>query len=291
MKKIVCSTAVILLIAAAAHAVPVRIAASLPDLASIAAAVGGDKVEVFSIARSNNNPHFVEVLPSYMIKVSHSAVYLKAGLALDQWADQIIDGSRNNRLLVVDCSEGVTVLQKPAGRVDASMGDVHSQGNPHYWLDPSNGVVIAGNVLSALKKIDPSNAGYYDANYAQFKAETEKRIAAWKGKMAKFAGRKILSYHSSWVYFANAFELAIAGNVEPLPGIPPTGKHLAGLVDTITRDHVAILLQELYFPDDGPQFLARQTGIRVLKLSPSCSEVKEDSYFRHFDEIIDQITK
>src|SRR4051812_48142684 len=106
---------------AAPAAARVKVAASLTDLASIASYVGGDQVEVFSIAKANSNPHFVEVLPSYMIKVSRVDVYLKSGLALDQWADAIIEGSRNNKLEVVDCAAGVDVLEKPSGKVDASM--------------------------------------------------------------------------------------------------------------------------------------------------------------------------
>lgn len=274
-----------------AYCAPVKIAAALPDLGSIASYIGGNKVEVFSIAKNNSNPHFVEVLPSYMIKVSRAAIYLKAGLALDQWSDEIADGCRNDKLLVVDCSLGIPVLQKLTGRADASMGDVHPEGNPHYWLDPSNSIIVASNVLAALKKVDSLNSSYYDDNYERFKKEAGKRIADWKSRMSKLSGRKIISYHSSWVYFASAFNLTIAGNVEPLPGIPPTGKHLAELVNIIKRDKVSVLLQEPYFPGGAPQFLARQTGIRLFKFAPSCNDVKPDSYFEHFDEIIDQLTR
>lgn len=272
-----------------ACAAPVRIAAALPDIGSIASYIGGDKVEVLAIAKNTSNPHAVEVLPSYMIRVSRVAVYLKAGLALDQWSDAIIDGSRNGKLLVADCSAGIKVLQKPAGKVDASMGDVHPDGNPHYWLDPSNGVVIAANVLAALKKTDPANAAYYENNFARFKEETAKRVAAWKAGLAKLSGQKIITYHSSWVYFAAAFGMEIAANVEPLPGIPPTAKHLAELVELIKTDKISILLQESYFPGDAPAFLARQTGIKVFKFTPSCADVKPDSYFSHFEEMVKQI--
>ena len=273
-----------------AAAAPLKIAAALPDLGSIASYLGGDKVEVFTIGKNNANPHAVEVLPSYMIRVSRAAIYLKVGLALDQWSDAIIDGSRNNKLLIADCSNGIAALQKPAGKVDASMGDVHPEGNPHYWLDPSNGVIIAGNVLAALKKTDPAGSAYYDKNYERFKAEAEKRITGWKTAMSDISGQKIISYHSSWIYFTSAFNLPIAGNVEPLPGIPPTGKHLAELVALIKSGGISILLQESYFPDDAPQFLARQTGIKIYKFSPSCADVKPGSYFRHFDDIIVKLT-
>ncbi|MCX5782576.1 MAG: metal ABC transporter substrate-binding protein [Elusimicrobia bacterium] len=272
------------------YSAQVKIASALPDLGSIASYIGGDKVEVFSIAKSNSNPHFVEVLPSYMIKVSRADIYLKVGLSLDQWSDQIIDGSRNNHLETVDCSNGISVLQKPS-KVDSSMGDVHPEGNPHYWLNPSNGIVIAKNILEALKKEDPENSAFYEKNYEKFKTDTEKKLTGWKKALAELISRGIITYHSSWVYFADAFNLKIVGNVEPLPGIPPTGKHLSELVDNIKNNHIALLLQEQYFPDEAPRFLARQTGIKVIKVAPSCDGVKAEDYFGHFDDIIGRILK
>src|SRR3954465_1380829 len=100
MKKILSVFLMTFLAALAPASAKVKMAASIPDLASIAAYIGGDQVEVFSLAKSNSNPHFVEVLPSFMIKVSRVSIFLKAGLALDQWADAIIEGSRNNKLAV-----------------------------------------------------------------------------------------------------------------------------------------------------------------------------------------------
>ncbi|HAH32120.1 MAG TPA: hypothetical protein DCL44_07390, partial [Elusimicrobia bacterium] len=265
------------------YAAPVKVAAALPDIGSIASYIGGDKVEVFSIGKNNSNPHAVEVIPSYMIKVSRAAIYLKVGLALDQWSDAIIDGARSSSLLTADCSNGISPLQKPTGKMDASMGDIHPDGNPHYWLDPANGIIIANNVTVALKKADPSNSLYYDKNYEHFKEDAGKHIADWKSRLAKISGQKVITYHSSWIYLTTAFNLAIAGTVEPWPGIPPTAKHLAELVEIIKRDAISILLQESYFPDDAPKFLARQTGIKIFKFSPSCTDVKSDSYFRHFE--------
>jgi len=263
----------------------------LPDLGSIASYIGGDKVEVASIAQANANPHSVEVFPSYMAKAARASLFLKCGLALDQWADAIIDGSRNNNLTVIDCSMGIDVLEKPVGKVDASKGDVHPFGNPHYWLDPSNGVVIAQNILEGLKKVDGANSAFYTANFEKFKSECTIKIAAWKSQLSPLNGKKIISYHSSWIYFAHAFGLIVSGMVEPFPGIPPTGNHLAVLVDLIKKEQCAFLIQEPYFPGDAPNFLNRQTGIPVLKCSPACADVKPATYFAHFENIINQLVK
>ncbi len=267
----------------------IKIVAALPDLGSIAAYIGGEKVEVSSIAKANSNPHSVEVFPSYMAKVSQAKIYLKCGLGLDQWSDAIIDGSRNNKIAIVDCSNGVSVLEKPT-HVDASMGDVHPFGNPHFWLDPRNGIIAAQNILEALKKVDPANSSLYESNLTRFKNDCENRFTGWKEKMKPVDGRKIITYHSSWAYFANAFHLSIIEHIEPFPGIPPTGNHLAHLVDIIKKENVAFILQEPYFSDDASKFLNRQTGIKAFKFAPSCIDVKPNTYFDHFDEIINQLS-
>jgi zinc/manganese transport system substrate-binding protein len=264
----------------------VKVAASINDLASIASSVGGDQIEVFSIARPTNDVHRVEVLPSYMVKVSRANLYLKVGLGLDQWADGIIDGSRNDKLQLVDCSTGVNVLDKPT-KVDASMGDVHPFGNPHYWLDPRNGAVVAHTIADALAKADPAHAADFQSRADAFAKQAE---AAWqKGKAAADAmpSHEILTYHASWVYFANAYGFQIMGTVEPVPGIPPTAKHLADLVALVKARKIPLLLQEPYFSDDAGKFLTREAGLRVVVSSPSCDAPDAGSYLAHFQTLID----
>jgi zinc/manganese transport system substrate-binding protein len=218
-------------------------AASTTDLASIAASVGGDQVDVFAIAKPSADPHRIEALPSYMVKVSHAKVFLKVGLGLDQWADAIVDGSRNSSVQIVDCSRDVHVLEKPTGKVDASMGDVHPDGNPHYWLDPRNGAVVATNNADALAKADPKNADQYHARAEAFGKEAQ---ATWErnaGAAKKLASHTVFTYHRSWSYFADAFGLDVVNTVEPVPGIPPTAKHLAELVDQAKARKVGVLIR------------------------------------------------
>jgi zinc/manganese transport system substrate-binding protein len=271
-------------------AAPIRIVAALPDLGSIASYIGGDKVEVSAIAKASSNPHSIEVFPSYMAKVSRASVYLKCGLGLDQWSDAIIDGSRNDKVTVVDCSNGVSVLEKPTGKVDASLGDVHPFGNPHYWLNPENGIIIAQNIMAELQKIDPVNTAFYSAHFEQFKKECLDKTTAWKEKLKLLNGAKIITYHSSWAYFAEAFGFSIVAKVEPFPGIPPTGNHLADLVGVIKKENVVFIIQEPYFSDDAPRFLNRQTGVKVFKCAPSCSDVTPSSFFDHFEGMVNQLT-
>lgn len=263
-----------------------RVAASTTDLASIAATVGGDAVEVFAIARPNADAHRVEALPSYMVRVSKAQVYLEVGLGLDLWARPIIEGSRNSRLEIVDCSRGIEPLEKPTGKVDASMGDVHPDGNPHYWLDPRNGALVARTVADAFAKADPANAAAYRARAEDFAAQAR---AAWERGRATVAGlptRAVLTYHRSWSYFAQAFGLEVVATVEPVPGIPPTARHLAALVQKVKAAGVRTLLQEPYFSEDSGRFLAREAGVRVIPASPSCPDARPGSYLAHVEAVL-----
>jgi ABC-type Zn uptake system ZnuABC Zn-binding protein ZnuA len=267
----------------------IKVVASINDLASIAAEVGGELVEVAAIARPGADVHRVEVLPSYMVRVSRAQLYLKVGLGLDQWADPIIDGSRNGKLVIVDCSQGIAPLDKPAGKVDASMGDVHPEGNPHYWLDPRNGAIAALTIAEALSKIDPTHAADYRARADALGGRATAAYDEARGRLQPVSNRAIFTYHTSWSYFLHAFDLELAGTVEPFPGIPPTGKHLQELVEIGRARKVPLLLEEPYFSAEAGEFLARETGLRVERVSASCDEPSAGSWLAHLRAVVDRI--
>lgn len=290
MKKILIILGFALLISSSAFA-KLSVAASIPDLASIASYIGGDRVSTFAICRNTNDPHTVEVLPSYMVKVSRADIYLKVGLFLDQWADGIVEGARNSRIRVVDCGQGFPVLEKP-NRTDAylaAQGDVHPQGNPHYWLNPDVGAVVARTIADAFTAADPEGASTYSANLGKFKAEESRRMSEWKSTISTLPNRNIIPYHSSWIYFADAFGLNIVAYIEPLPGIPPTASHLADLLNVIKTQQVKVVIQEPFYSDEAPNYLARETGVKVIKMSPSCPDPTASSYFDHIQQIIDAL--
>jgi len=285
-------TLALLLLAASAAAAGAKlnVVASTTDLASIAKLVGGDAVEVSSIAGGMSDPHFVEVLPGYMIRVKKARVYLKVGLDLDRWAQPIIDGSRNGNLLVVDCSSGITPLNAPAGKVDASMGDVHPRGNPHYWLDPDNGAIIASTLAEAFTRADPAHADGYAAGLAAFRTRLAEKKSAWATQAAPLRGALIVTYHDTWPYLCRAFGIQVAGFVEPLPGIEPTPSHTAGLIEQMKASRIRVIGVEPYFSRRTPDSIARATGARVIDLPPSVGgDPAAGDWFALFDVLITRL--
>jgi ABC-type Zn uptake system ZnuABC Zn-binding protein ZnuA len=264
----------------------VRIVASTTDLASIAEFIGGDKTRVESIAIGTADPHYVEVLPSYMMKVAKADIYLKVGLDLDRWANEIIDGSRNGKLVVVDCSQNIQPLQRPTTKVDASMGDVHPQGNPHYWLNPANGLIVAEMVTDALAAVDGDNFMYYAGRLEEFQQRFEQKETEWMAQAAELEGLEIVTFHNSWPYFTEAFGIQVAGFVEPKPGINPTPSHTAKIIELVKARGIPIIGVEPYFSRRAPNTIARLTGAEVVTLPPSVGGAEgADDYFSLFDMI------
>ena len=258
-----------------------RVVTSLQDFASIAEAIGGDRVETFALAKGYQDPHFVDAKPSFILKLSRADLLIVAGLELEiGYLPPLIDQSRNGRIHpgspgYLDASIGCDVLQRPTQAVTRAMGDVHPYGNPHYWTDPENGRVIARAVAARLSELDPEGKATYEANLAAFEARLTEKEREWKAKMAPFAGTKIVTFHESWPNLARYFKLDIVGTVEPKPGIPPSPSHTLEIINLITAEKVPVILVEPYFDTKTPRYIGEKTGAVVLTFYPSVGGIPE----------------
>ncbi len=269
---------------------PLRIVTTTEDLASIAREVGGDLVAVEAIARGYQDPHFVEAKPSFILKFSLADLLIVVGRELELgWLPPLITSSRNARIQVdaagyLDPSAGVKILEVPTGQLTRAMGDVHPSGNPHYWLDPGNGRVIAGAIRDRLIALDRVNQATYAQRYADFDrrlAEAEKR---WDAAMRPYKGAKVVTYHRSWPNFTDRFGLDVIGYVEPKPGVPPSPSHTLALITEMKRQQVKVIIIEPYFDAKTPKQIAAQTGAQVLTLAPSVGAMPGvDDYLKLFD--------
>lgn len=247
----------------------VNIVSSTTDLADIAKTIGGNRVKVTSISNGKQDHHYVEILPSYMLKVKKADVYLKVGLELDMWANQIIDGSRNRNLIIVNCAENIEPLEIPTTKINASMGDIHKMGNPHYWLDPENGKIIAKNILKTLITVDPEGLDFYENNYRKFITIIDESLSKWSSEFSHLKNKKMIFYHNSWPYFNSRFGIEAVQFVEPKPGIMPSPAHLEKLLHIIKSNNIEIIGMETYFSDKAPQFLSEKTNIKIIRLAQS----------------------
>jgi ABC-type Zn uptake system ZnuABC Zn-binding protein ZnuA len=201
-----------------------------------------------------------------MVKVGRADLYVKVGLDLDLWAQSIIDGSRNGKLIVVDASAGVEKLEVPTFKVDASYGDLHVHGNPHYWLDPANVRPQGEVILAGLVRARPGQAATFRANLDAYVRRVDEALGRWQARLAPFAGAQVISFHNSWPYFARRFGIEVVDFMEPRPGVSPTPTHIAALTERLKGGQVKAILMESYFDDRVPAMLARTTGVPLVKV-------------------------
>ena len=294
MKKIF-SIFTLLIAASFTYAAPIKVVTTTTDTKSITEMIGGNKVSVQSIATGYQNPHFVDPKPSYIISLSNANLFITVGLDLETgWSPQLLSSSRNPRIQkgspgYVDASEGVGLLQVPSS-VNRGEGDIHIYGNPHYWLDPLNGKVIARNIANGLERIDPSNKDFYEANLRGFYARIDAKLKEWSAKMAPYRGSKIIAYHNEWVYFERRFGLQIVDFMEPKPGIPPSPSQLVKVIREVQANKIKVIISSPYFTTSSSDVVAKQTGVKELTLATSVgafSSIK--NYFDLFDYNVDQL--
>jgi ABC-type Zn uptake system ZnuABC Zn-binding protein ZnuA len=265
-------------------AAKLRVVTSTTDLKALTEAVGGDLVEVESLARGNQNPHDLEIRPSQMVKLRRADLVILNGLELDGWAEVAIQGAHNPRLIAggpgrVDASAGIPVLEVPTGKVDRLMGDVHPVGNPHYTLDPAMAPIITANIVAGLARAAPEHRVAFEQGRQAFLARLEPAMAEWTQTMAPFKGAKVVVDHNLWPYFLARYGLVLAGTVEERPGIPATPGHLVRLGAQMKADGVKVLILEPWGDRKLADRLSADTGARVVLLAPGAGAVKAtDAY-------------
>jgi zinc/manganese transport system substrate-binding protein len=267
-----------------------NVIATTEDLASIAREVGGDRISVEALARGYQDPHFVEAKPSFILKLQKADVLIAVGRELEiGWLPPLVQQSRNSRIQpgaegYLDASLNAQILEIPTGQITRAMGDVHPQGNPHYWLDPENGKRVAKSIADKFSQLRPNDKAGFEQRLADFSSRLDAAEKRWLAAMAPYKGTKMVTYHRSFPNFAERFGLEIIGYVEPRPGIPPTPQHTLDLINEMKRQNVKLVLVEPYFDLKTPNAIGRETGAQVLVMPPSVGGVKEvGDYFKLFD--------
>ncbi len=284
--KLIITTLISVLFNQLISAGAIHVVTTTQDTKSITELIGGDKVEVFAIATGYQNPHFVDPKPSYIIKLSNADMYVTLGLDLEAgWSPSLLSSSRNTKIQkgsngYVDASVGVSLMQVPSS-INRAEGDIHAFGNPHYWLDPLNGKIIARNICNGLEKISPENKSIFEANLKKFDDQIDLKLNAWSSAMARFKGSKVIAYHNEWCYFENRFGLQIVDFMEPKPGIPPTPSQLVKIIKEVKDNNIKVIITSPYFTASSSAVVSKQTGAKTLVLATSVGAF--DSIKNYYD--------
>lgn len=306
-----------------------KIVTTTTDLADITKRITGDAAIVNSIASGNEDPHFLTARPSYIIQARDADAWIRVGLELEiGWEGPILRDSRNLRIQVgepahMDASENVIIHDIPKQRITRDMGDVHPYGNPHYWLDPLNGRIVAKTITAHLIKLFPKYKDAFQKNLKIFENNLDQKmfgenlvqkyggarlwkmflekvliqtlkkdgalpdLKGWLHRLLPFQGKSIVTYHRSWIYLTKRFGLKTPIELEPKPGVPPGSRHLNQVIKTIKDQQIRVILQEPFYSEKAADFVAQKTGEKVI-ICPNTVGGNENakSYLELLDNVI-----
>ena len=252
-------------------AAKLNVVATLPDLASIAQAIGGDKADVKCIGKPNEDPHYIQAKPSFIVTLNNADVLVENGLELEiGWLPALIDQTRNSKIRtgapgLVVAAEGVPLLEIPTEPVTRAQGDVHPGGNPHFSIDPENGKIMAKNIAEGLVRSDPADEATFRANLAALLTRINDAETACVAAMAPYRGTRVVTYHKSLTYFCQRFGLEEVATIEPKPGIPPSPSHITDLIAVMKQQNVKLILMEPWHEMRTPELVAKETGAKLVE--------------------------
>jgi zinc/manganese transport system substrate-binding protein len=290
------ATMLLLVVGAGRAEAKVRVVTSIETFADLARRVGGDRVDVKALSHGYMDPHFVEPKPSLVIDLNRADLLVHVGLELEiGWLPPLVLGSRNEKLGLgqpgnLDASTQIPVLDVPSTRVDRSMGDIHPQGNPHYWITPDNALIVAREIAERLEAIDGNGAATYQANLKRFVDEVAQHRVEWEKRAAPVRGTKVVTYHKSWSYVSKWLGLQEVGYVEPKPGIPAPPSHIAALIGLMRREGVKEILMESFYPRNTVELVAQKAGAKALVMPSDVGATAEiKNYFQLVDAVVGKL--
>ena len=249
-----------------------RVVTSIEVLADLSRQVGGDRVDVTSLSRGYQDPHFVEAKPSLVLALNRADALVHVGLDLEiGWLPPLVQQSRNAKIQRgqpgnIDASTSIRPDDIPTVPSDQlrALGDIHPLGNPHYWIPPKNARAIAKLLAERFTALDAAGAATYKAELARFEGRLAAKEKEWEAAAAPLKGTRIVTYHKSWSYVAHWLGMEEIGYIEPKPGIPPTANHTAQLVELMKKNGVRLVIVESFYPSTMAKFVAENGKARLV---------------------------
>ena len=309
-----------------------NVVTTLPVLRDIAAQVGGEWVLVQSLAEPNQDAHFVQPKPTLIKKAAVADVFIEVGMSLELWGQKIIDAAGNTKIQTgqpgrVITSNGVDMMEIPLV-LSREFGDVHPNGNPHIWLDPINVKKMAVNIYDGFVRVDPTHQEAYQKNLEAYQKKIDEalfgsellkivgskkltrlceqgnlikyleekklisKLGGWLKKSENLRGKKVVTYHRTWAYFANRFGFKVLAEIEDKPGIPPSIRHRDEVVALMNQNNVRTILMEIFYDRVPAEYIAKKAAGKIVQVPIDVGALPQaGTYIDFIGYILAQLSK
>ncbi len=260
--------------------------ATTPDISWLIKQIGGDFVEVQTLAKSGENYHFIEARPDFALKLARADLFCQIGAEMEiGWAPKLLEKAANPKILPggkgsCDLSQKVDLLEKPVRPVDRTMGDSHASGNPHYWLSPLEMKKASELIFQRLSELEPSQKDQFEKNWKTTVHSLEKTALEVKEMLKPLNGNSFTQYHKEFTYFANAYDLKIVASIEEVPGVSPSAARIAQAAKDAKTQNLSLVFAAPNNPRAILQKFSELSGVKAVTLPTSLEGLDSLAYDR-----------
>lgn len=247
----------------------IRVVTTIPTLKEFVREIGGDRIEVSSLLKGGEDLHTFDPRPSDTRAVSNADIVVKVGIGLDGWVDRVVNASGNKKLIMIEASRGVDVIQI------AGENPSHTHGNPHIWHDPENARIIVENIYQAIIKASPGEADYYKANRDAYMAKLSELQKELDAALSNIGDRRVVTYHPGWAYLLRRFRLKELFSIEKAPGREPSAREIAKTIDAIKSEKIKVILGEPEAPKKILDIISKESGAIAVNLAPEIGSLPQ----------------
>lgn len=275
-----------------------KVVATYPWIGELAKEMGKDRVQVHVIARPDEDFHFVVPRPSHIAKLRDADLLVINGASLEiGFLPPLIQQSNNPRIQpgregFLDLSQFVQIIEKPE-RVSREMGDVHPEGNPHYVFDPHNIPPLARAITERMCQLRASDCSFYRSNLEDFLRRWNAKLREWDEGFSRLRGLKVIQWHKTYNYLFKRYGIQTVGTMEPIPGIPPTARHISQLVESSKGQGVRYVILEGFRAGERrtAQRVAEPIGAKVVILPNDVGSEGARSLFDLYEIILRRLSQ
>jgi zinc transport system substrate-binding protein len=251
----------------------ISVVTTLFPLYDFAQNIGQDNVEVSLLLPPGVEAHSFEPKPGDIVKISESDVFVYTGKFMEPWAEDIVKGIANKKLIVVDASKGINMIPGVFHDADEPAGSL----DPHIWLDFDNAKIMVDNITRAISEKNPSNAQYYQQNADEYKSALSKLDNEYKTALSKCQSKEIVyGGHYAFGYLARRYGIEYIAAQGMSPDAEPTAQVLVQLVEQIKAKNIQYIFYEELASPKIAETLSKETNTKMLLLNAAHNLTKED---------------
>ena len=211
--------------------------------------------------------HDYTLTVSDMKKIEEADVILLGGAGLEEFMEDALAASD---AAVIDCSEGIELLENLSHHHEEEEEHDHGHFDPHYWMDPDNARIMARNIRDGLTAADPNHSQSYQDGWQEADGTLRRVRDQAQELLEQYLPDGVpglITFHDGFQYFAAAFGLPLLASIEEEAGSEASAKEIVEIAELVKQYNIPVIFTEVNGSNATANAIARETGCAVARLS------------------------